>query len=296
MLPTIELKARLETLYEAILFTLVRLKSDPKLQGYVPIFEQLLTEWWDVYKEEREILDEAVTADAAVSSADQALDRTSDGVAGTVLIDVGNNRRAPLYLRYFPSESPSRFKKPKLSDQLAAMRMWPPSLLESPNPTLKAYGTALVAQIDAADEAVARVSTAAQKLADFRATGARKQFFDKVNGARKKLHGEVAKMAHEHPEWNLTHAYAKALFQHEAPQPELSIAEMERKIEALSAEVAKLTQMREARIKGEEEAAKARKEAEKKVQQAELEAAAKAAAEAKARFEALQAKLASATA
>jgi hypothetical protein len=291
MVPTINPHSRLETLYEAILFTLVRLKLDPKLEAYVPVFEQILAEWWDVFKAERSILDEAVTADAAVSSADQALDRTSDGVAGTVLIDVGNNRRSPLYTRYFPAESPSRFKKPKLSEQLAAMRTWPPSLLDSPNPTLKAYGAALVTQIEAADAAVAMVSTAAQKLADFRTTGARKQLFDKVNGARKKLHGEAAKLSHDHPEWNLTNGYANALFQHESSPPEPSLAEIERKIEAVSAELTKLTQMREARIKEEEEAANARKEAEKKAQQAELEAAAKVAAEANARFEALQAKL-----
>jgi hypothetical protein len=295
MLPTIDTRSRLETLYEAILFTLVRLKSDPKLEAYVPIFEQLLAEWWDVYKAERDILDEGVTADAAVISADQALDRTSDGVAGTVLIDVRNNRRSPLFLRYFPNESPSRFKKPKLSEQLAAMRTWPPSLLDSQNPTLKAYGAALVAQIDAADAAVAMVSTAHQKLADFRTTGTRKQFFDKVNGARKKLHGEVAKLVHEHPEWNLTSAYASALFQHEAP-PEVSLADVDRKIEAVSAELEKLNQMRAARLKEEEDAVIARREAEEKAQQAELEAAAKAAAEAKARFEVLQAKLSSANA
>jgi hypothetical protein len=295
MLPTLDPRSRLETLYEAILFTLARLKPDPKLQTYVPLFEELLAEWWDVYKAERNILDEGVTADAAVIRADQALDRTSDGVAGTVLIDVNNNRRSPLFLRYFPSESPSRFKKPKLSEQLAAMRTWSPSLLESPNPTLKAYGAALVAQIDAADAAVAMVSTANQKIADFRTTGARKQFFDKVNGARKKLHGEVAKLVHEHPEWNLTGAYANALFQHEA-LPELSLADVDRKIEAASAELEKLNQMRAARLKEEEDAAMARKEAEKKAQQAELEAAAKAAAEAKARFEALQAKLSPANA
>ena len=295
MLPTIDPRSRLENLYEAILFTLVRLKLDPKLQSYVPIFEQLLTEWWDVYKAERDILDEAVNAEAAVSCADQALDRTSDAVAGTILIDVGNNRRSPLFLRYFPSESPSRFKKPKLSEQLAAMRTWPPSLLESPNPTLNAYGAALVTQIDAADEAVARVSTATQKLADFRTTGARKQFFDKVNGARKKLYGEAAKLSHDHPEWNLTNGYASTLFQHDS-SPERSLADVDRKIEAVSAELVKLNQMREALLKEGEEAAKARKEAEKKAQKAELEAAAKAAAEAKARFDALQAKLSSANA
>jgi len=71
---------------------------------------------------------------------------------------------------------------------------------------------------------------------------------------------------------------------------------MDRKIEAVSAELVKLNQMREALLKEEEQAAKARNEAEKKAQKAELEAAAKAAAEAKARFDALQAKLSSANA
>lgn len=292
MAPTIDPRSRLEALYEAILFTYVRLKVDPRLQAYVPVFEQLLAEWWDTFKMERGILDEGIAADAAVTSADKAIDRTSDGVAGTVLIDVHNNRRSATFLRYFPKESPSRFKKPKLSEQLAAMRTWPPSLLASPNPTLNAYGAALLTQIEVADKSVEMVTTATQKIVDFRATGARKQLFDKVNGVRKKLHGDASKMVHDHPEWSLPKSYADDLFQHEPAEREPSIAELAQKIESTAAELAKLKARHEARIKEEEAEAHERIEAEKQTQQAELEAAAKAAAEANARLEQLKAKLA----
>jgi hypothetical protein len=291
MVPTLDSRSNLESLYSSILFTLVRLKLDPRLQPFVQVFEQLRADWSDVCKQERELVSARLEAEAKVDYADAELDRTSDGIAFAILLETKNNRKAPLFTRYFGSQPPSRFRRSVLGPQLTAMRTWPPSLKESPIPALSAYGDTLTAQIEAADEALMLVSVAEQKITDFRLFGSRKQLFDKVNGARKQLHGEVSKMIHDHPEWSLTRDYVNALFEHESAPPELSVAELSQKIEAANSEVAKLTALREQRIANEQAQAAERAELEKKAKLAVIEAAEKAAAQAAAKVAALKAEI-----
>ena len=287
MVPTLDSRSTLESLYFSILFTLVRLKLDPRLQPFVPVFEQLRAAWVDVCSQEHDLIDARLQAEAKVDYVDAELDRTSDGIASAILLETKNNRKAPLFLGYFGSQPPSRFRKSVLGAQLTAMRTWPPSLI----PALSAYGDTLTAQIEAADEALMLASVAEQKIIDFRVLGKRKQLFDKVNGARKQLHGDVSKMIHDHPEWSLTRDYVNALFEHQSSPPELSVAELTQKIDAASSEVAKLMALREQRIADEQAEAAERAELEKKAKLAVLEAAEKAAAQAAAKLAALKAEI-----
>ncbi|HZF52811.1 MAG TPA: hypothetical protein VE093_29345 [Polyangiaceae bacterium] len=291
MVPTLDSRLTLEALYFSLLFTLVRLKLDPRLQPFVPVFEQLRAAWVDVCSQEHDLIDARLQAEAKVDYVDAELDRTSDGIASAILLETKNNRKALLFVRYFGSQQPSRFRKSVLGPQLTAMRTWVPSLTESPIPALSAYAGPLAAQIQAADQALALASVAEQKITDFRMFGERKQLFDKVNGARKQLHGDVSKMIHEHPEWSLTRDYVNALFEHDSAPPELSIAELNEKIQAANSEAAKLTALREQRIADEQAEAAERAEAEKKAKLAVIEAAEKAAAQAAARVAALKADL-----
>jgi len=291
MVPTLDTRIPLETLYDAILFTLVRLRLDPRLTPFVPAFEQILVKWWEVYTKERGLLDNQLTAKAKVAYADADLDATSDGVAGTLLIETKNNRRSPLFTRYFGTQQPNRFRRSVLGPQLAVMRTWVPSLQESTNPTLKAYGELLDTQIATADKAVQTVSLAEQELTDFRAFGERQQLFSEVNGLRKELHGDVAKLCHAHPEWGVGRDYVDALFEHQSAPPELSDADLARKIASLSADVARFTALREQRVEDAKVEAQERAEAEKKAKLVLLEAAEKAAAEASAKVAALKAQI-----
>lgn len=291
MVPTLDSRMPLENLYSAILFTLVRLRLDTRLQPFVPTFEQLLNTWWEVYKKERSLLDKRLLAVAMVEHADAELDTTSDGIAGTILIETKNNRRSPLFARYFGTQPPHRFRRSVLGPQLAVMRTWPPSLKESTNATLKMHGDLLVLQIAAADDAIKMVSLADQELTDFRTFGDRQQLFNEANGLRKALHGDVSKLIHAHPEWNLGRTYVNALFEHETAQPELSDADIDRKIEALGAELAKFTALREQRAKDAEAEAQERAQAEMQAKLATIEVAAKAAAEANAKLAALKAQI-----
>lgn len=291
MVATLDNRSSLETLYFSIVFTLVRLKLDPRLQPFVPVFEQLRLDWIDVSQQERELVEARMEAEAKVDHADGALDHTSDGIASAILLETKNNRKAPLFLRYFGSQAPSRFRKSVLGAQLTAMRAWPPSLKESLIPALSAYSNTLTEQIMAADEAQMRASVAEQKIIDFRVLGPRKQLFDKVNGARKQLHGDVSKIIHDHPEWSLTRDYVNALFEHQSGPTELSVAELNQKIEAASRELAKLTALREQRINDETADAAERAELEKKAKLSALEAAEKAAAIAAAKVAMLKGEL-----
>jgi hypothetical protein len=190
-----------------------------------------------------------------------------------------------------PPALPATYRKSVLGEQLLEMRTWPPSLKESPNPALNAYGDILITQVEAADEALKLVSAAEQRNEDFRTLGERKQFFDKVNGLRKLLHGEVSKMVHDHPEWNLTRDYVDALFEHDTAPSEPSDTDLERKIEAAGAEHTRLIAMREQRIRAEQLKVIEAAEAEKKAKLAAIEAAEKVAAEASAKIAALKAEL-----
>lgn len=291
MVPTLDPRSDSPSLYHAILFTLVRLRLDPKLQTFVQGFEQLETEWWQVYKKEQTLLNERMAARATVEHVDCALNGISDGVAAIILLETKNNRKSPLFVRYFGNQRPSRFRRFLLGPQLDAMRTWPESLKESKIPALVAYGEALIPQIAAADQALALLSVAEQKITDFRATGQRKQLFDKVNGARKQLYGDVSKMVHDHPEWNVAKDYIDALFEHDTGNGEMSDAELDERINATNAQAAKLMALKEQRAKdaAAKEAAKA--EAEKKAKLLAIEAAEKAAADAAAKVAAMKAEL-----
>lgn len=281
----------LEALYAAILFTLVRLKLDPRLAAFIPAFEQFLEKWWEIYKMERKLLDNRLAADAAVEHIGGEIDATSNGVAGTILILTKNNRKSALFMRYFGTMPPHRFRRYSFIRQLAVMRTWPPSLKESTNPTLKAYGELLATQVAAADDAIEMATLVEQELTDFRTFGDRQQLFNDANGLRKELHGDVAKLVHAHPEWHLTRSYVNALFEHAPAEPELSDAEIEQKIEALNADLVKLIALREQRAKDAEEEAQERAEADKKAKLAAIEAAEKEAAEAAAKLAAVKAEV-----
>jgi hypothetical protein len=291
MAPNLNPRISLEALFAAILFTLVRLRLDPRLAPFVPVFEQLVERWWAVYKKELSLIEKQLQAKATAAQVDSDLGGTSDGVAGTALILTKNNRKSALFVRYFGTQPPHRFRRNVLGTKLATMRTWPPSLIESANPTLKAYGEILVTQVAAADDAIDMVSLAEQELTDFRAFGERQQLFNEANGLRKALHGDVSKLVHAHPEWNLGRAFVDALFEHETGQPEISDAEIELKLESLSAEAAKLVALREERAKQAEAEAKEREEAEKQAKLATLEEAEKEVTLANAKLAALKAKL-----
>ena len=93
----------------------------------------------------------------------------------------------------------SVFLRPKLGVQLEAMRPWSHSLVTSDFPALKAMAPELDHLISAADKAVTSRTDTRNQIRKFRDVGARRQVFEKVNAARKKAHGDLAKLAIETP-------------------------------------------------------------------------------------------------
>jgi hypothetical protein len=292
---TIDPRSSLETIHDEFLYTVVRLRADratyPDLAPLVASFEAFEPQWLEVSGQERTLLAAVFLAEARVSRADDKLNFLSDAVSATLLVDLKGKRNATEYTRYFGNQRPSEFKRPLLGDQLTSMGGWPPSLKESSNPTLKEYGIRVEAVVAEAEAASKEELGAAQKLTDFRVTGARKALVDKFNALRKSTYGELAKFAHDHPALKLPSDFAGEYFRRESAPREPSVAELDRRIAAAEAELNRLRSVRDAKLAETEADAKAKAEAERVAKQAKLAAAQKLEEELKAQVAQLKAEL-----
>jgi hypothetical protein len=77
------------------------------------------------------------------------------------------------------------------------MRKWHVSLDTSTHSALKALAPEIVPLIAAADAALEAKALADQRQKQFREVGERREYFDKVNAARKSLYGELSSLPHK---------------------------------------------------------------------------------------------------
>jgi hypothetical protein len=177
---------------------------------------------------------------APTNSAEEAdFDFLCTATSNQMLAENGNNRKDPVYDRFFGSVSASKLKRPVLGEQLDEMRKWVP-WLTSPesSPALQACGAQLATRVTEADEAVRAQREAEQQEADFE-VGARKAFIDRLNAHRQVLYGQLAELPHSHPEWNLSSDFAHRFFLRETSSRRLTIPELEEKLLRLNAKVRK---------------------------------------------------------
>jgi hypothetical protein len=292
---TIDPRSSLETIHDEFLFTVVRLRADqatyPALAPLLASFDAFETQWLDISAQERALRAASFLADARVSRADDKLNFLSDAVSATLLIELKGKRTAPEYTRYFGTQRASDFKKPLLGDQLTSMQAWPPSLKESPNPTLREYGNQVAAAVTEGENASKGALRAEQELTDFRISGPRKALVDRFNALRKSTYGELAKFAHDHPELKLPSDFAGEYFHRESAPREPSLAELDRRIAAAETELNRIRSLRDARLAEVEAEAKAKIEADRSAKQAKLAAAQKLEEELKAQVAQLKAEL-----
>jgi hypothetical protein len=192
-------RTTLEDLVGEIRYTLVRLRLHPQGVGLVPRFEPLLAEAQQAHLQEmtlRAALDEA---EVALGWRDENLDIVVRAIAATILKIVGNERRDPLYQRYFGNQSPSEITRPVLGKELATVRTWVESLAASPHDELKQLADLLEERVTAADIAIETQQTERQRLSDFRLLGARQRIFERTNAERKEAYGVLSKLPYAEP-------------------------------------------------------------------------------------------------
>lgn len=266
---TLSPRTALLTLLREIRYTLAQLVAHPLTVAHAPTFQALRDEWKAVLSTELEILEERATAQAAIDRADDDLDdiagRTSRGVDDFA----GENEKHPLRMHLFKGKSLSKFRRPILGGQLAAMQGWVAPLADSGAPPLVAISGDLVPLLKAANQAVTLQTDSTSKNRQFRDVGQRKQFIDKLNAKRKEVYGMLAKLPFEHA--HLPPNFAERFFRVESADDET-----EETIEDVKAAIAEL------------EVELAQRKAQLSTLEAAAAAAAKAAADKKAKELALE--------
>ena len=72
---------------------------------------------------------------------DARLDQLLTAIVNSVLVVVGNDRSAPLYVRLLGNQRPSDAKRPVLGEQLELMRSWVGTLGECESPSLQRHAS-----------------------------------------------------------------------------------------------------------------------------------------------------------
>jgi hypothetical protein len=273
---------------EEIFYTTAQLRAYPFLQTQADQHEALLVDVNRLTLEEITLLRAVMEALARKFVVDDRLNVLSAAIAGTLLTENGGDRKSPVFQRYFDNIQPSRFNRPVLGVQLATMRTWVVSLVQS-SPALQAYGVQLNQCVSEADTVVQNEAEAERALADFK-IGPRKELIDRVNGLRQAHYGQLAELPHTRPDLNLPRDFAHRFFLRETGPRRPTIAILERNVARLRTQLEKAEEQLARLIEESESETRLREEAELAEAADELAALEQQRAEAAARVAELQAR------
>lgn len=225
-------------LLREIWYTVVQMREEPLAAAELPTFEALYVEAKStLLPAELTIIENIEVGHVKVDRADGNLDRFA-GRVSRVVDDVPDPKtRKQLRTNLFKGLPLSKFRRPVLAGQLLAQSAWGPALFKSNIPAL----VALAPEADPlvkTGETASKVRTDAQQAnRQFRDVGARKQFIDKLNGARQGANGALTKAAHGDP--TLPNDYAERFWRSEpAAEDEETIDDVRADIVALKERVA----------------------------------------------------------
>lgn len=182
-----------------IRYTISRCQADPRASFCLQGFQACRDECAVVQNQELDLLERLSNAQASVDIADEDLDDFASRLSKAILTITKDDRTHTLYLHFFGKKSISAFIRPKLGIELEAVKAWAESLATSPFPALQAMASEVAGLVVAADKALSARAETQRQIRHFRDVGARHQLFDKVNAARKKAAGDLAKLAIETP-------------------------------------------------------------------------------------------------
>lgn len=271
-------------------YTVCQMKDEPHAAPYYQTFVDLHAEAKSfLLPAEISVLEAISASEADVDRADGGLDAFAGRVYRAV-DDIGEAKtKKAIKTNLFKGLPLSKFRRPVLGGQLLAQTAWGSALQATNIPTLMALAPESDPLVQKGQQASKARTDAQQKNREFRDLGARKQFIDKVNAARRVAFGGLSKAPLEDPK--LPSDYADWFFFGEAP------AEVEETIEDVKAAITALKVELEAREKQLQEmeaeaAAAAQIEADRQAKQVTADALRKKRAELDAQIAAIEAELA----
>jgi hypothetical protein len=188
------------SLLREVWYTVCQMREEPLASPHLQTFENLYQEAKNtLLPSELSVTEEVESSQVKVDRADGDLDRFAGRVSRAVDDIPDPNTRKQYKTNLFKGQPLSKFRRPVLGGQLLAQSGWAATLSQSNVP-------ALVTLADEADPLVKKGQDASQSRTEaqqqnrqFRDVGARKQFIDKLNGARRLAAGSLAKLAHDSP-------------------------------------------------------------------------------------------------
>lgn len=232
---SVNVRSSIFALFPHPMYSASRLRAHPLGAPHAPRFEALCAEGREVLVEEISHLEALSDAQARVGAADDALNEFAGRVSKEALIITRDDRSNALYTHLFGQKNLGEFRKPVLSGQLEAMKPWVEALQQSPHPTLSALAPEAEALVNAGVAATEARRLAKQHNRYFRDVGNRRQWVDRLNAARKEIHGMLAKLPHEQP--GLPSDFADHFFLSASPRDEETESEVPETPEAIRAEI-----------------------------------------------------------
>ena len=188
--PTLTPEIPLSELRREVRYTLAVLRQRPWAGPSVPVFESLLKEVSAAQVALETLEDKLEDAAAGVDEADLHLDALVQATAVEARQALNKDTTAPLWRSLFGTSRPSELIRPKLGEELAQVRSWPPLLRAAPTPALRDRAAVCEGLIKAADAALKAQDNARTAVQVFR-TSTVVALVAKLNSERSGLAGEA---------------------------------------------------------------------------------------------------------
>lgn len=270
-------------------YTDAQLKAHPLTTQLASDYDALHAAWLKVMEQEIKLAEAVVTADAMIRFTDARLDQLLTAIVNSVLVVVGNDRSAPLYVRLLGNQRPSDAKRPVLGEQLELMRSWVGTLGECESPSLQRHASELATAIAHADRALADQQAADRALTAFSESGERKAFIDGFSALRQATHAKLQTLIDQDP--TLPEDFAEQFFPSSERTRTPTLAGVEANIRRLENQLAKQRAIHKDLQAKREARDKARAAATERALRAELSILEKEHAERQQRIDALHARL-----
>jgi hypothetical protein len=191
-IPTLSLQLTPTAVRRELRYTLIRLRPLGWGKPYVTVFEALLKSCDGHIIDEGKLRDALEDAEAELDHVDGQLDEIALYIGKFIKVETSGGVRANLNRALFGSDTPSKFVRPRLGEELVKVRTWPTVLAGAPLAKLVALGKEVETLIKSCDAAVQKHSDATANLQAFLVNDWA-PFVAKVNGERQLLGGEAKK-------------------------------------------------------------------------------------------------------
>ena len=195
MVATLTQDQSLESTWADLTFTEARLLGDANAKELAPTFTQLRQRTEEARIGQFGTWREEVVAQAAVKSADDALDDWIHDLDVALKHILAGDTESPRYRRYFAA-APSSIIRMGLESELLRVRSWVESLSSESEAELKELGARLRTVIAQGDAALEGRRKAGAARSDYRVRSIA-SLIDDINNARLSLYGTLASKAAE---------------------------------------------------------------------------------------------------